>query len=156
MRKLELDNVNKKNIQYDRKTAQNALNNVLKRIKEANKNEDFIYKITKAVLFGSYINSDKEKIGDLDIAIYVELKDKTKAETDQNYERYKSSSAHHIPFIMQFYYGKEEIFKYIKDKKKILQLHDAVEIENEAKRYNEDVSYIYIDKYKVIYELKAN
>lgn len=57
---------------------------------------------------------------------------------------------------MQFYYGKEEIFKYIKDKKKILQLHDAVEIENEAKRYNEDVSYIYIDKYKVIYELKAN
>ena len=57
---------------------------------------------------------------------------------------------------MQFYYGKEEVFKYIKDKKKILQLHDGVEIENEARRYNEDISHIYMDKYKVIYELKAN
>ena len=63
MRKLELDNVNKKNIQYDRKTAQNALNNVLKRIKEANKNEDFIYKITKRFYLAHILIQTKKKLG---------------------------------------------------------------------------------------------
>lgn len=64
MRKLELDNVNKKNIQYNRKTAQNALNNVLKRIKEANKNEDFIYKITKKRFYLAHILiQTKKKLG---------------------------------------------------------------------------------------------
>ena len=30
MKRLELDNINKNNIQYERKTAENVLNNVLK------------------------------------------------------------------------------------------------------------------------------
>jgi len=47
--------------QFSRETAQRALENLKQKIKEANQREDFIYEIKKAVLFGSYINSNKEK-----------------------------------------------------------------------------------------------
>ena len=62
--------------QFSRETAQRALENLKQKIKEANQREDFIYEIKKAVLFGSYINSNKEKIWDIDIALYIDLKDK--------------------------------------------------------------------------------
>lgn len=70
MRRLELEKPYKNKIEYSRKTATKVLENVLQKIKEANKKDEFIYKITKAVLFGSYINSKKDKIGDLDIVIF--------------------------------------------------------------------------------------
>ena len=127
MERLKLENKKTNRQQFKRETATKTLENVLQKIKEVNRNKDFIYTITKAVLFGSYINSNKEKIGDLDIAIYLKLKDETKS---------------------------EEVYKYIKNNKRIVQLHDAVEIEKESIRYNEPISYIYIDKYKIIYEME--
>ena len=129
MERLKLVKSLKNKKLYTRETAKMTLENVIKRIKEANRNDEFIYKITKAVLFGSYINSNKEKVGDLDIAIYIELKDKSKPELEQNMERASTSNSY-VPFILKFIYGKEEVFKYIKDKKHILQLHDGNKMES--------------------------
>ncbi len=151
MQKLKLEKPHKTETTYSRETAKRALENVVKRIKEANENEKFIYRITKAVLFGSYINSTKEKVGDLDIAIYVELKDKSISEVEQNVARARTSY-NYVPFILKFIYGKEEVFKYIKNKKRVLELHDGVKVDEDAKRYNEPISYIYFDKNEVIYE----
>lgn len=123
MERLNLERRNKSNTKYSRKTAKLVLNNVIQKINEANEKEEFIYRITKAVLFGSYINSNKEKIGDLDIALYIELKDKSKPEVEQNLQR-ANTSWDYVPFILKFIYGKEEIFKYVKDRKRILELHD--------------------------------
>lgn len=123
MERLNLEKKTKSNIKYSRKTARSVLNNVIKKIQEANEKEEFIYKITRAVLFGSYINSDKEKIGDLDIALYLELKDKSKPEFEQNFER-ANTSWNYVPLLLKFIYGKEEVFKYVKDRKRILELHD--------------------------------
>lgn len=69
MKRLELINVSKGKRSYNRKTAEQALINLLNKIKEANQKEEFIYIITKAVLFGSYINTDNEKIGNKDIVL---------------------------------------------------------------------------------------
>lgn len=151
MERLELIKKEKGTKSFSRQTAKLALENVIKRISEVNQKEEFIYKITKAVLFGSYLNSSKEKIGDLDIALYVELKDNTKPEIDQNLARARTSSVY-VPFILRFIYGKEEVFKYIKDKKRILQLHDGIKVDEDAKECNEPISYIYFDKNKVIYK----
>ena len=151
MERLKLVKSLKNKKLYTRETAKMTLENVIKRIKEANRNDEFIYKITKAVLFGSYINSNKEKVGDLDIAIYIELKDKSKPELEQNMER-SSTSNSYVPFILKFIYGKEEVFKYIKDKKHILQLHDGNKVDKDSKEHKEPLSYIYFDKYKIIYE----
>lgn len=151
MERLELIKKNKGTKTFSREVAELALENVIKRIREVNKKEEFIYKITKAVLFGSYINSSKERIGDLDIAIYVELKDKSIPEFEQNFNRARTSSSY-VPFILRFIYGKEEVFKYIKNKKRVLQLHDGIKVDEDAKQCNEPISYIYFDKNKVIYE----
>lgn len=152
MERLLLQKSKKSSKQFTRMTAEKTIENVIQKIKEINESKEFIYKVTKAVLFGSFINSDKEKIGDLDIAIYIDLKNKSISETAQNYERWRKSLKN-IPYFMRFFYGKEEVFKYIKDKKRILQLHDGVLVDIEAKEYNDPVSYIYFDKYKVIYEI---
>ena len=151
MERLKLVKSLKNKKLYKRETAKRTLENLIKRIKEANGNDEFIYKITKAVLFGSYINSNKEKVGDLDIAIYIELKDKSKPELEQNMERASTSNSY-VPFILKFIYGKEEVFKYIKDKKHILQLHDGNKVDKDSKEHKEPLSYIYFDKYKIIYE----
>ena len=151
MQKLKLEKPHKTNTTYSRETAKRALENVVQRIKEVNENKEFIYKITKAVLFGSYINSTKDKVGDLDIAVYVDLKDKSIPEVEQNIARARNSY-NYIPFILKFIYGKEEVFKYIKNKKRVLELQDGVKVDEDAKKYNEPISYIYFDKNKVIYE----
>lgn len=150
MERLNLEKSNKKKKIYSRKTAKMVLKNIKKRIQEVNQNDEFIYKVNKAVLFGSYINSTKEKIGDLDIALYVELKNKVISEEEQNFKRARNSSSY-VPFILRFIYGKEEVFKYIKNRKQILELHDGNKVDEEAKKLNVP-NYIFFDKNEIIFE----
>lgn len=141
---------------FKRETADKALKNVLEKIEDANKNKEFIYFVKKAVLFGSYINSNKEKIGDLDIALYLELKNKLIPEEEQNYYSYKKNSKKYEPFIVQLIYGKEELFRFIKDRKKIVDLHDGNMAESEAQYYKDPYCYIYGKKNKIIYEMEVS
>ena len=135
---------------FSRKTAEKVLDEVIQRINEANENEEFIYIVSKAVLFGSFINSSKEKIGDLDIAIYLELKDISIPELEQNELRY-CKSGKLLPDINRLFYGKEEVCKFIKNRKNILELHDGNQIEALVKRTNLE-NYVYSDNYEIIYE----
>lgn len=150
MERLNLEKSNKKKKIYSRKTAKMVLKNIKKRIQEVNQNDEFIYKVNKAVLFGSYINSTKEKIGDLDIALYVELKNKVISEEEQNFKRARNSNSY-VPFILRFIYGKEEVFKYIKNRKQILELHDGNKVDEDAKQLNVP-NYIFFDKNEIIFE----
>ncbi|MBQ2938231.1 MAG: nucleotidyltransferase domain-containing protein [Clostridia bacterium] len=135
---------------YKRNTAKSALENVKKKIKEANENNEFIYYVSKAVLFGSYINSDRKEIGDIDIALYIELKDKYTPEIEQNIQR-SLLSCKQVPFLLRYIYGKEEIAKFIKDKKSVIHLHDGNEADKIAREYSKSGNYIYNDKYELIY-----
>ena len=150
MKRLNLEKSNKKKKIYSRKTAKMVLKNIKKRIQEVNQNDEFIYKVNKAVLFGSHINSTKEKIGDLDIALYVELKNKVISEEEQNFKRARNSNSY-VPFILRFIYGKEEVFKYIKNRKQILELHDGNKVDEDAKKLNVP-NYIFFDKNEIIFE----
>lgn len=138
---------------FNREIANKALENVKQKIIEVNNNENFIYRITKAVLFGSYLDFKEEKIDNLDIAIYIELKSLNLAEVEQNINR-SMETRKNMPYILRCFYGKEEIFKYVKDKKRVIRLHDGVAVDRDAIRYNQYVSYIYSNKHQIIYELK--
>ena len=53
---------------------------------------DYIYYIDKVILFGSYVNApEKEKVGDVDIAVYISLRNNSVSEYQQNKERYNLS-----------------------------------------------------------------
>ncbi|MCU7512355.1 MAG: nucleotidyltransferase domain-containing protein [Ignavibacteria bacterium] len=56
-----------------RSTADKKLQEFLQRVKEVNNNNYYLYRVTKVILFGSYL-TDKERIGDVDIAIELEHK----------------------------------------------------------------------------------
>jgi predicted nucleotidyltransferase/predicted transcriptional regulator len=56
-----------------RSTADKKLHEFLQRVKEVNINDYYLYKVTKVILFGSYLTG-KERIGDVDIAIELEPK----------------------------------------------------------------------------------
>ena len=57
-----------------RATAKRYLDATLERIKQYNTDADNPLYVKKAVVFGSYINSDKEMLSDLDIALAWEIR----------------------------------------------------------------------------------
>jgi hypothetical protein len=47
-------------------------------------------------------------------------------------------------------YAREEVLRYIKNRKVSISLHDGAEADRECKYFGEEVSYIYLDKYEII------
>jgi predicted nucleotidyltransferase len=138
---------------YKRSTAKKALEMIKEKIEEANAREDFVYQIDKTVLFGSYINSQRETLGDIDIALYLSPKRIDIDEISLNRKR-ANDVGFSGDFIIECIYGKEEVAKYVKNRKCVVSIHDGKKAEIESKEFNEKVCYIYLDKYEVIYEKK--
>ena len=136
---------------YKRSTCEKVLNEFMDRIEEVNNTDKFIYYVAKVVLFGSYINSDKEKLGDVDLAIYLDLKDKTKEETDQLWSRY-SQREYEYNHLMGITYARDEIIRALKKRSNILSIHDAGNIDGPRSVHGIDEDVIYSDVYKVIFE----
>ena len=127
---------------------------VISRIKEINEDPYYLYYIDKAVLFGSYINSYKDILGDIDIAIYIspkmEIEELLKISRKRAFE-------HGIrDIIISLGYAKEEVFRYIKNRKASVSLHDGLDADYESKANNEAESYIYLDKHEVLYVREEN
>ena len=51
-----------------RRRADAIISEITERAKEINENDSFAYRVAKVAVFGSYLNSDKAKLGDLDLA----------------------------------------------------------------------------------------
>ena len=58
-----------------RSTAERKLKEFLERVIEVKKSKYYLYKVSKVVVFGSYL-SEKEKINDIDISISLVAKEK--------------------------------------------------------------------------------
>jgi predicted nucleotidyltransferase len=139
---------------YKRSTANRVLSDLIDRIYIINNDNNYIYRVTKAVLFGSYINSNKEAIGDLDIAIYTELKSTSINEVDQNIRQFEmdwiNEETGYMNYIEQAIYGRIKMGKYLKNRSPLIELHDAGAAEQLAKEMDTPC-YIYTDEYKIIY-----
>ena len=139
---------------FKRETADRVVSDVLSRIKNANDNDDYIYRVTKAVLFGSYLNSEKKMLGDLDIALYMELKSTDDDEDKQNIRQYNRDlscwKTGPMNFIAQFYYGREKLGKYLKGRSPLIEFHDGKAAEDMANETGFPC-YIYTGDYKIIY-----
>jgi len=59
-----------------RNEAQKRIDGLPKRIEQANQNPEFAYTISRAFVFGSYLETDKQYLGDVDIALEFEPKEK--------------------------------------------------------------------------------
>jgi predicted nucleotidyltransferase len=139
--------------QYRRATAEKALAEVVKRIKEANENDDFIYYVDMAIVFGSFLNSEKEMLGDIDIAIYYTLKHTDSDEYELIYSRgvAQGLSVNDPAFL---FCAEEEISRYIKNRKNVISLHDGKAIEHAVKTRKNYFDYVREGTHRIIYERK--
>ena len=55
-----------------RKTADRMVPEFMDRVARVNSDDNYVYRYSRIVLFGSYVNSDRQKIGDIDIGFQLE------------------------------------------------------------------------------------
>jgi len=112
-----------------RSTAKKLLESIAQRAKEANDNPDFVYSVARIVVFGSYINTDKEKLGDLDVAVELvpryEGDDLARAEA----EAFNRRGPQTYSIIDRLFFAHYEVERYLRNKSKCLSLHDFGELQ---------------------------
>lgn len=146
---------------YTRQSAARAIEKMLAKAEEINHNDDYIYYIDKIVLYGSYINNEaKEKVGDVDAAVFISLKKpalSVSEERQQNKDRFSAVKGESVGGIIGIFkeaaFGWEEVISVLKGRSPILSLRPVGTHwceDDYDKAYLENI--VYSDKHKTIYE----
>lgn len=110
-----------------REKADQILTEFMKRVDEVNRSEKYVHKITKVILFGSYIRSDVTELGDIDIA--VEIKSKfddpdVRRKKGQEYTRAAMKSGRRIGgFLEQMFFPETDLKVFLRNKSRYISLH---------------------------------
>lgn len=109
-----------------RATAEKKIQEFLTRVKEVNKNDYYLYKIKKALVFGSYLGND-EKLGDIDIAIEIVPK-----EADPNKQlklgkarstKARDNGRQFGNYLQELFWPQEEVLRYLKSRSRSISIH---------------------------------
>ncbi len=114
------------NTAITRQKADELLDDLIERAKGINANNDLVYFIETIKVFGSYL-SNKELLGDLDVAVKVTRKFHGVDFTNQNEKRIMVASQNgkrFSSFIDQISWPHTEVIQMLKTKKKGLSLHN--------------------------------
>ena len=112
----------RKDIRLKRSTADRLLDGVKERIIEVNMSDRFVYGVNRAVVFGSYVNSDINMLGDLDIG--VELKSKYEGEEHKLMCDKKCEESKLPGIIGWLCWPTEEVYRYIKNRSAYISIHN--------------------------------
>ena len=132
----------KNKVKIHKKTADKLIEGFLRRVEQANNSNEFIIRITKVYLFGSYVKGH-DKVSDIDLALVWERKADTmeewdvmfKRNTDESYMRGASYFQACCSYVTN-------MMKFLRNRKKSISLHD----------FDHDKDIVLKDEYKVIYE----
>jgi predicted nucleotidyltransferase len=128
---------------YTRATADRNYKEFLGRVEEVNKDDKFLFQVTKVAVFGSYL-SDDPTVSDIDIFVWLDRKDKflDNFETikQARTKRMKAEGRHFPTYREAIGWPEIDVRKYLKNGSKVIQI--------------EGVNYVAeaID-HKVVYEL---
>jgi predicted nucleotidyltransferase len=109
-----------------RQKADALLNELIERAKAINANEDLVYIVERIKVFGSYL-SNKDMLGDLDVAVKLTRKYEGNDFTKQNQQRISialKNGRQFSNYINEIYWPHTEVMLMLKTKKKGLSLHD--------------------------------
>ncbi len=109
-----------------RTTAERKLREFLERVEDVNREKRFLLKVTRVVVFGSYLSA-KERINDIDLAVRLEPK-----EADR--ERHHQLWQEHVEeafmggrvfqnFVDQLAWPEKGVLLYLKSKSRAISLH---------------------------------
>ena len=113
----------RKDVRIKRETADRLLTGLRERIIQANGNESFVYRIKRAVVFGSYVNEpDRQLLGDLDIGIQLEAKyPKGSAEFKAKEDECNTSD-----WLVAAAWPKNEVLRFLRNRSGYISIHDLV------------------------------
>ena len=126
-----------------RATAEKRLKEFMERVKKVNSDDYFLYKVSKVIVFGSYL-SQSDRINDIDIAIELSWKYEKEEQIRRNEER--TLAAHKKgkvgPTIFdRLFYPEREVKMFLKSRSRALSLHGMDDQILELKDVNKKVLY---------------
>jgi predicted nucleotidyltransferase len=108
-----------------RETAERALRELLERVKQVNGDAYYLARISKVVVFGSYLRPEIDRLGDLDVAVEVRPKepdfDKRREAT---YRRLAELGRSPRSFLEQEFWWRGEVMHFLKAMSRAISLHD--------------------------------
>ena len=115
----------------------------LKRVEHVREDDQFLYKVSKAYVFGSYL-SDKEYLGDIDLAVELSPKEKDLNKFNE-LRRTKMAKAHQEgrrfkSFVDELVWPDTEVWLTLKARSRGLSLH----------RFDDEM--VKISKHRLIYK----
>jgi predicted nucleotidyltransferase len=113
-----------------RETADKKVNEFLNRAHEVNSNDNYLYYVNRACLFGSYLSSN-EKLGDLDILVEL-LPKHSDRDKQQKLERLKIKQAieygkNFSYFVQELFWPYEEVLRFLKNRSRSISLHSKLD-----------------------------
>jgi len=111
-----------------RKTAETALARLLERIERVNRDNHFLAKVTRVVVFGSYLRGDVDRLGDVDVAVELEPKEAHRRRLRElNYRRVAESErkGHRFSGMLdREMWWQLETLRFLKSRSRSISLHD--------------------------------
>ena len=115
---------------YKRKTAEKALDEFMERVHKVNTDPYYLYKITKVILFGSYLTQVPE-VNDVDVAVEVAPKEKDSELLGQQLQHRREElrkSGKQFNNVAEWTGAAEiEVWSFLKSRSRVISIHVATD-----------------------------
>ena len=111
-----------------RKTAEAALTHFLERVNCVNSDDRFLARVTRVIVFGSYLRTDLDRLGDVDVAVELAPKQSNRNRLRElNYQRVAEfqRKGHRFSGVLEReVWWQLETFHFLKGRSRSISLHD--------------------------------
>jgi predicted nucleotidyltransferase len=108
-----------------RETAERALGEFLDRVKTVNGDAYYLTRVSKVVVFGSYLRPEVDRLGDVDIAVELQPKEPDPAKRREATNRRLAETGHRVQsFLQREFWWRGEVLHFLKARSRAISLHD--------------------------------
>lgn len=111
-----------------RSTARELLEGIAQKAREANARPEFVYSVARIAVFGSYVSSDKEKLGDLDVAIELVPRYQGDDLTKAREEAFIQWGPQTSNIVDRYMFACNEVARYLRNRSACMSLHTYEEL----------------------------
>lgn len=106
-----------------RSTAEKLLEGIVQRAREANARPEFVYSVARIAVFGSYVSSDKENLGDLDVAIELVPRYQGDDFDQAREEAFMQRGPQTSNIVDRYMFAYNEVARYLRNRSTCVSLH---------------------------------
>ena len=130
----------------NRDKADKIVKDFMQRVEEINNNDYYLYRVSKVLLFGSYINKDAVDFGNIDIAFDLERKTEDAGEFEklnsEFIDKAINAGKYFSSIIEELFYSETVVISKLKNRNRYISLHkddDILEVTVTKQIYPVDI-----------------